>query len=173
VSFTPAAVPEPDPDVRGASSAADPVAAAVSDPVAELGVALERMASWLRRVTPPLEWNAVALTTLDRLARDGSQRICDLVSQARITQPGMTGLVTRLAAAGLVTRSADPTDGRAALVSITADGRDYIRHVHDLRAQTLARHIGQLSEKHRLLLVSAIEALDNLAAEPIDRPATG
>ena len=94
--------------------AAGPAAArsAPPDPAAEISLVLERLASWLRRATPAVEWNSVALSTLALLARRGPLRITGLVAAERITQPGMTSLVRRMAAVGLVAgRRNRPTVG--------------------------------------------------------------
>jgi DNA-binding MarR family transcriptional regulator len=139
--------------------------------VGELAAALERLASWLRRATPPMEWNSVALATLDGLARRGPQRVTDLVLQERISPPGMTGLVSRLSAADLVARAADPSDGRACLVTITPAGRDYLRTVHEARTHTLARHIATLRRDQQAAVAGAVAALDALSAKPITAPA--
>ena len=86
------------------------------------GQVLDRIGTWVRRVTPPAEWSSTALSSLDRLVRGGPLRVTDLSAAERISQPGMTGLVTRMETAGLVTRRPDPTDGRATLVFVTDAG---------------------------------------------------
>jgi DNA-binding MarR family transcriptional regulator len=140
---------------------------AVADPAAEISLTLERLHSWLRRATPPVEWNSVALSTLGELARRGPQRITDLVAAARITQPGMTSLVGRMAAAGLVAKEADPADGRATLVSVTPAGLAYLSQIHELRAQEIARHVRDLSPARLRSLRDAIDAMETLADQPI------
>jgi DNA-binding MarR family transcriptional regulator len=123
--------------------------------------------SWLRRAIRPAEWNAVALSTLDAVDRTGPHRISYLVGHERITQPGMTGIVDRLAAAGLVRRQPDPADGRAALVAITPAGHDYLLSIRAQRAEALAAHIRQLGPRQRCALTEAASALQALAARPI------
>jgi DNA-binding MarR family transcriptional regulator len=140
------------------------------DELGELGVALERVASWIRRAARPDGWNSVAMSTLDHLARSGPQRVSDLVAQERITQPGMTSVVTRLAAAGFVTRAADPSDGRATLVSATDAGRAYLREFHARRARTVAAHLRALPDGELRALLAATGALDRLAGRPITQP---
>jgi DNA-binding MarR family transcriptional regulator len=136
--------------------------------------ALERTMSWLRRAARPAEWNAVALSTLDAVDRTGPHRISYLVGHERITQPGMTGIVDRLAAAGLVRRQPDPADGRAALVAITAAGHDYLLSIRRQRAQALAAHIRQLEPGQQRALAAAAAALQALAARPVSgQPALG
>jgi DNA-binding MarR family transcriptional regulator len=138
-----------------------------TDGLGQVAEVLERATSWLRRAIRPAEWNAVALSTLDTVDRSGPQRISYLVSHERITQPGMTGIVDRLAAAGLVRRHPDPADGRAALVAITPAGHDYLLAIRRQRARALAAHIGQLEPAMRRALAEAVPALQALAARPI------
>ncbi|MCM2580057.1 MarR family winged helix-turn-helix transcriptional regulator [Streptomyces meridianus] len=129
-----------------------------------LSTALERLASWLRRITPRGEYDLVAMSTLDALAAEGPQRISDLAARERISQPGMTGVVTRLAEAGFVERRPDPTDGRAALVTVTDTGRTHLAARHAARAAVLAEQIGRIPEDHRRALLAATGALTELTA---------
>jgi hypothetical protein len=122
-----------------------------ADELAELAEALERAASWVRRTTPRAEWSLTAATTLDTLGREGPQRVSDLTARESISQPGMTGLVARLAAAGLV--------------SITAAGRDWLARRHAVRAQRVAAQLRRLPEADRSALLAATAALTNLAAQ--------
>jgi DNA-binding MarR family transcriptional regulator len=105
--------------------------------------------------------------------RTGPHRVSWLVAQERITQPGMTGIVDRLAAAGLVQRQPDPADGRAALVAITPAGHDYLVSIRRQRAQVLAAHIGELEPSQQRALAAAASALAALAARPVTGPQPG
>jgi DNA-binding MarR family transcriptional regulator len=70
-------------------------------------------------------------------------RITELSSDVLLTQPGISRLIVRLEAAGLVERIDDPDDGRACRIRLTGAGahaqrdvgRRHGRHV----AQTMAR----------------------------------
>jgi DNA-binding MarR family transcriptional regulator len=72
-------------------------------------------------------------------------RITELRSDVLLTQPGISRLIARLEAAGLVERVDDPDDGRACRIRLTGAGahaqrdvgRRHGRHV----AQTLARSL--------------------------------
>jgi DNA-binding MarR family transcriptional regulator len=131
--------------------------------VAELSVALERTASWLRRALRNPEWNAVALSTLDELARGAPRRVTELAALERTSQPGMTGILARLEAAGLVRRDPDPTDGRATLITVTEAGREHLAVRHDERARFLSDRIQTLSDDDRRALLGATRALAALA----------
>jgi DNA-binding MarR family transcriptional regulator len=64
--------------------------------------------------------------------RTHPRRISELAAVERVTQPAITLLVNRLEQRGWVQRIADPTDGRAVLVSLTDAGR---QTVEQLRAE--------------------------------------
>ena len=147
---------------------APPPVLAGSAELSRLAEALEQAATWVRRTMPRAEWSITAAATLDRLDRDGPQRVTDLTAREAITQPGMTALVARLAAAGLVERGADPTDGRATRVSITGAGRAWLAERHALRAQRVAAQLRRLPEADRGALLAATGALTRLAAQNPD-----
>ena len=56
-------------------------------------------------------------------------RITELGEDVLLTQPGMSRLVARLEARGLVQRVADPDDARASRIRLTAAGVDAQRRV--------------------------------------------
>jgi DNA-binding MarR family transcriptional regulator len=150
-----------------------PASPAQAEGLAQAAEALGGTMGWLRRAIRPAQWNAVALSTLDAVDRTGPHRVSWLVAQERITQPGMTGIVDRLAAAGLVQRQPDPADGRAALVAITPAGHDYLVSIRRQRAQVLAAHIGELEPSQQRALAAAAGALAALAARPVTGPQPG
>ena len=133
----------------------------------DVGVALEQLGTWVRRVTPRFEWNTLALSVLAEVERRGPLRITDLVAAERITQPGMTSLVRRLETAHLVARGPDETDGRATLVSLTPQGGAYLSGIHEARARIITEHVRWLAPEHREALAGAVAALEALAARPL------
>ncbi|MBD7958135.1 MarR family transcriptional regulator [Microbacterium sp. Sa4CUA7] len=52
----------------------------------------------------------------------GPLRASDLAADLRLTRPTMSKQLTRLEAAGLVTKSPDPDDGRASIVALSPGG---------------------------------------------------
>jgi DNA-binding MarR family transcriptional regulator len=72
-------------------------------------------------------------------------RITELLSDVLVTQAGMSRLIARLEAAGLVERVDDPDDGRASRIRLTDAGarvqrRVGLRHGHHV-AQTMTHHL--------------------------------
>jgi DNA-binding MarR family transcriptional regulator len=95
--------------------------------------------------------------------------VSTLAEREGTTQPGMTALVNRLAAAGYVQRIADPTDGRATLVQLTAKGELTLADRRATRTAALRAHIQALPPEHRQALAAALPAIDYLTSG-LDKP---
>lgn len=67
--------------------------------------------------TPVTVWRILSL-----LEAEGAQRIGEIASALRVTQPGITKLAATLEEQSLVTRSDDPDDARATVLAITHEG---------------------------------------------------
>jgi DNA-binding MarR family transcriptional regulator len=132
--------------------------------VDQLAVAreLERVSLWARRGGQQPQMSSTSVTTLDTLEYRGPMRITDLAAAQGVTQPGMTTLVNRLVAEGYAERFADPTDGRVALVRITAAGREVLEERHADRSARIGGAIAQLSPEHQQALSAATAALHAL-----------
>lgn len=59
---------------------------------------------------------------------DGAYRARDLANSTGVTAPTMSSALSNLEAQGLISRTPDPADGRAALVVITDAGRAAVEH---------------------------------------------
>jgi DNA-binding MarR family transcriptional regulator len=129
---------------------------------AAVATAFERLYAGLRRITPREALSLTAASTLARLERSGPHRLCELHAPEGVTQPAMTQLVTRLEREGLATRSGDPADGRAVVVSITDAGRDAVARRRAARAQALSELLGRLPADERAAIAAALPALDRL-----------
>jgi DNA-binding MarR family transcriptional regulator len=130
---------------------------------------IERLALWIRRQSPN-QVSSSTVTTLDTLESIGPLRVSDLAEREAISQPGMTMLVNRLEAAGQAERIPDPTDGRAALVRITALGRSVLADRHESRIAVLQAHLARLDEDDRQTLAAALPAIRRLISAPPVRP---
>lgn len=110
------------------------------------------------------------LSVLHRLSGEGPMRLTDLLATEQIKQPALTSLVSRLEAAGLVSRRPDPSDGRAALLSLTEAGEGIVRSRRADRVAKLARLIDQLDDHDRAVLADAQEVLSRLATIARETP---
>jgi DNA-binding MarR family transcriptional regulator len=129
----------------------------------ELAGVVERLVTWLRRSTAVPGYSVTSRLTLARLQADGPARISDLARLEGVTQPAMTGLVNRLETEGMVTRTADPTDARAALVALTDSGRAFVETRRAERSRVLAGRVERLTDAERAAILAALPALDRLS----------
>jgi DNA-binding MarR family transcriptional regulator len=63
-------------------------------------------------------------------APDGTTTVSDLVSSLALTQSAVTELVQRAEAAGLVSRTTSPEDGRVVDLRLTPEGEEKLKGVH-------------------------------------------
>jgi DNA-binding MarR family transcriptional regulator len=138
--------------------------------LAALGRAFEEIVTWLRRSRSTSDVSATALSVLDRLDSGGDHRVTDLAVLEGITQPAATTLVNRLEGLGWAARSADPSDGRASLVTITDDGRSRLHLHREERSLRIAERLALLPPEDQAALHGALPALRHLTAAPVARP---
>lgn len=97
-----------------------------------------------------------------RVLRGGPQRITELAARERVTQPAITLLVNRLAERGWVERVADPTDGRAVLVSMTAAGEEVFERLRAEYRALLHEEMASLEDGEVETLAAAVAILDKV-----------
>jgi DNA-binding MarR family transcriptional regulator len=109
-----------------------------------------------RFLTDRADLSASAAFALNRVCREGPIRLTTLATKEGVTQPSMTQLIQRLERAGLVTRLADPDDGRAALIGITKEGQALLDDRKRVRRERLALLLATLTaEEESTLWLSA------------------
>jgi len=112
-----------------------PTACDVSECVGEL---LDHaMDLTVRFLSDRAELSASAAFVLNRVCREGPIRLTTLAAREGVSQPSMTQLIQRLERADLVTRLADPDDGRATLIGITGPGQALLDDRKRLRRERL------------------------------------
>ena len=82
-------------------------------------------------------------------------RLTALAAAEDTSQPAMTQLVQRMERQGLLERLSDPEDGRAALVAISAAGRELWERRTDGRRERLATLLAGLPSEDALTLLLA------------------
>lgn len=84
--------------------------------------------------------------------RERALRMSDLAERVLLSPSGVTRLVDRLTARGLLERRTDPHDGRASLASLTTDGSRVLRRAASTHLRGIREHFtsrlsgGQLRE---------------------------
>jgi DNA-binding MarR family transcriptional regulator len=129
----------------------------------EVAARIERLLGLFRSLSPPSGLSLTAAATLATLERSGPSRLTSLAVKEGVTQPAMTQLIARLQESGLVSRTADPADGRVVQVRLTDEGRAMLARRRAVRAERLAEILARLSPEEQAALGAALPAIDALA----------
>jgi len=98
----------------------------------------------------PLHWYDVLIELAE--APERRLRLSDLARKVVLSRSGLTRLVDKLEAAGLLTREAAPTDGRGAFAVLTEEGRAALRRAWPVYARGIQEHFAQhLSDEEALV----------------------
>jgi DNA-binding MarR family transcriptional regulator len=100
------------------------------------------------------------LSALATVRKEGPLRLAELSQIELVSAPSTTRLVADLEAQGLVSREADPDDGRAVLISITEKGEATILQARAARAAIISELFEQLEPSDVKAIVSALPALE-------------
>lgn len=118
--------------------------------------ALSRVASLeTRNEAPAAQWRTISI-----LRQHGPLRMGDLAALSRVTQPGMTRLVSQMAEAGLLERGADENDSRATVVSVTPAGLDALDEWMQVLSDALAPRFADLSDDDWVAVRRAAEIVE-------------
>ena len=103
-------------------------------------------------------------SVLSRLDREGPATVTSLARAEGMRPQSMGATVSALQAAGLVSGSADPKDGRQTILSLTPTSQEWLRAGRAAREDWLFRTIqSKLSPEEQEELARAVELLKRLA----------
>jgi DNA-binding MarR family transcriptional regulator len=119
---------------------------------------INRLATQQVRLELPYAQARLLSTIDDR----GAARISDLAVLDHCSQPTMTSQVRRLEDAGLVSRTTDPADARAVLISITPEGVATLARVRTDRGAAIDPYLERLGNADRQTLVDAVRVMQRL-----------
>lgn len=129
--------------------------------------------TWRYLLPKRRELSPSAVLVLNRLGREGPMRLTALATVEDTSQPAMTQLVQRMERQGLLDRTRDPEDGRAALVAISEAGRELWERRAAGRRERLADLVDRLPVHDKLALWLAarvalpiLRQLAEIAASP-------
>jgi len=127
-----------------------------------------RVIRWVR--TDGFTLSLASARILARLNDNGPSRISDLAARERSSQPTITNHVKRLEAAGLVERSADPSDARAWLIKLTAQGDEQLLQMRHALGANVLPYLSKLPQRDLKALRQGIEVMRRLmAADRVNR----
>ena len=108
------------------------------------------------------ELRASSASALTSVELHGPLTPSELAEVERIKRPSATRILRGLEGEGLIERTPDPNDGRSALISITADGRERLRRLRQRKNAYLARRMRDLDPVEISALARAAEILEGL-----------
>ncbi|MCR2812441.1 MarR family transcriptional regulator [Microbacterium sp. zg.Y1090] len=91
------------------------------------------------------------LLTVTRLP-DHTARLRDVTANMLISQPSVSRLVDRMVTRGLLTKCADPSDGRGSILQATTEGAEVFRRLAGRHGQSIARRMSVLDDDELRLL---------------------
>jgi DNA-binding MarR family transcriptional regulator len=103
-----------------------------------------------------------ALATIDC---HGPLTPSELAARERIQRPTATRVLARLEEAGLVERTADPSDRRSSLVASTSEGRALLAAIRERKDAFLVERLDTLTAADLAALDRAADILERVLAE--------
>ncbi len=126
-----------------------------------------------RRLHPTLAGSALTpsqISVLFTVVRRGPLGLTELAHVESLNPTMLSRITAQLCDSGLIRRSADPGDRRAAFVQATAAGKRMRERIHRERTQALSAHVSELDQRQRELLWQALPVLEELAERLPARP---
>ncbi len=141
---------------------------ALTDSAARLRMAIVRTARRLRQEAAGggAELTPTAASALATVERHGPLMPSELAEIERVKRPTATRTLRVLEEAGLVDRAPDPDDGRSALVTVNAAGRERLRRLRGRKNAYLARRMRDLPASDLEALERAAAILEQILEEP-------
>jgi DNA-binding MarR family transcriptional regulator len=152
-------------DVRVGTS--DDSAASALEVAGQLRIVAIAIVRRLRSTASPghLTWSQEA--ALLRLETAGPQTISQLARAEGTRSQSMGAIVAALEAQGLIDRSADASDGRQSIVSVSRTGRQALDAARVIKQDWLAERLtGQLDQSERDIVAQAVSILQRVVDGP-------
>jgi DNA-binding MarR family transcriptional regulator len=137
------------------------------DTAARLRAAIGKLSRRLRptRAGADAGLTPTGASVLLTVARVGPIGLSDLSAGEGLNPTMLSRVVADLGELGLAKRVSDPTDRRAALVKVTADGRRLCERMRRERTDALNVGLGALSGAERAALEEVLPTLEKLAEQ--------
>jgi DNA-binding MarR family transcriptional regulator len=133
----------------------------LAEAAAHLRLVINRAARRMRQQAGT-ELSASNASALSSVELHGPLTPSEVADIERVKRPTATRILRGLEDEGLVERTADPNDGRSALISITGEGRERLRRLRQRKNAYLARRMRELDPGDVATLERAAEILDRL-----------
>ena len=106
----------------------------------------------------PLQWYDVLVQLSE--TQDGRRRMQELARRVLFSRSGLSRLIDRMQAAGLVTREGDPRDGRGTYACLTGEGRMALRRAAPVHLRGIETHfLDHLDDRDCETMTSAFQRM--------------
>jgi DNA-binding MarR family transcriptional regulator len=133
----------------------------IEETAAHLRLAITRTARRMRQEAGS-ELRASSASALTTVELHGPLTPSELADIERVKRPSATRILCGLEEEGLVERTPDPEDGRSALISLTAEGRERLRRLRKRKNAYLARRMRDLDPSEVATLERAALILEGV-----------
>ncbi len=106
---------------------------------------------------------------LEALLHKGPLTITEIQGKVRLASGSMTAAVDRLEKLGLIVRKSSPSDRRARVVHLTAEGKRLAASSFERHAKDLEELMSPLSEKEKEQIYEPLKKLGLLAADKLEQ----
>ena len=120
-----------------------------------------------RQVHPDMEPAAYGLLSIIR--KEGPLRLTELASCIGVGKPSVSRQIAFLESIGMVYKEADPQDGRAQSIRLTAKGEEKMHQVQDARRQVFRERLGEWPLEEIQTLAEYMERLNTAYGEGIGK----
>jgi DNA-binding MarR family transcriptional regulator len=136
----------------------------LTDTAAQLRLGIVRTARRLRQeaATEATGLTPTSTSALATIERHGPLTPSELAVLERVQRPTVTRTLGCLDREGLIERTPDPADGRSALVSVSAPGRERLRRLRGRKNAYLAKRMRDLPPADLATLERAAEILEGM-----------
>ena len=128
-----------------------------------LRAVIGRLSRRLRGTTAGAGLTPSQTSILFTVVRRGPIGLSELAELESVNPTMLSRIIVHLVEEGLLERTVDPSDRRAATVAATAAGRRLRERIHRERTEALAAHLRELDRDRRELLWRALPVLEELA----------
>jgi DNA-binding MarR family transcriptional regulator len=136
---------------------------ATTETAARLAIVVGRFNRRLRSATGGLSHGL--LSALVSVTKHGAIRLADLAQLEQVSAPSITRMVAELETRGLVARTTDPADGRAALIEVTEAGTDAVLLARSARAEVASELLMALDGDEIATIDAALPAIERMIGQ--------
>lgn len=120
-----------------------------------------------RQVHPDMEPAAYGLLSIIR--KEGPLRLTELASCIGVGKPSVSRQIAFLESIGMVSKEADPQDGRAQSIRLTPKGEEKMHQVQDARRQVFRERLGEWPLEEIRTLAEYMERLNATYGEGLGK----